>query len=231
VLLLDTGDALVGGGILGDKTQGEVIVEGMNLMGYDAMALGPKELSLGPDLLLLRMNAAEFPIVSANVVQSDTGEPIAQPFVVVERAGHHLAVIGLTRTPDEVPSGFEVLDPQQVVQTVVKEAAKQADTIIVLTNLPYRSGIALAEAVPGIDLLVAAEPGQLPTAVATVPGTGTLVVTAEQPLARHTGRRVGRLMLTVLGDGSLQAESWESKPMDRTIVDDLEMAALLNRYR
>jgi len=41
------GDALVGGGILGDITQGEAIVAGMNLMSYDAFALGPKELALG----------------------------------------------------------------------------------------------------------------------------------------------------------------------------------------
>jgi len=43
LLLLDTGDALAGGKRLGDATQGQVIVDGMNLMGYDAMALGPLE--------------------------------------------------------------------------------------------------------------------------------------------------------------------------------------------
>jgi len=97
--------------------------------------------------------------------------------------------------------------------------------------MSYRSGTALAQAVPGIDLLVAALPGQLPSRAVRVPGTETIVVTAEQPLARHTGRRVGRLVVTLGADGVLSGETWTSVPLDKSLADDFEMRALLDKFR
>jgi 2',3'-cyclic-nucleotide 2'-phosphodiesterase/3'-nucleotidase len=230
-LALDTGDALIGGGWLGEQTRGAVIVDGMNLMGYDAMALGPYELTLGLELLQRRMEEAQFPMLSANVVLSDTGELMAEPYAVLEVADRRLGVIGLTRVPAEPVPGFRVLDPQQAAVQYVPEVAQQADMVVILSNVRYRPARALAEAVPGIDLLVAALPGQLPSQAARAPGTQTLVVTAEQPLARHTGRRVGQLRVTVGSDNSLGGESWASVPMDKTLVDDLLMQNLLDKYR
>lgn len=236
--MLDTGDALAGGGWLGELTDGEAIVAGMNLMGYDALALGPKELSLGLDKLRRRMEEAGFPVLSANVVLSGTDELLADPFAVVQAGDHRVGVIGLTRPL--VPAnggavaptaGFRVLDPQQAAARYMPQVAEQAGTVIVLTNLDYRAGLALAEAVPGIDLLIAALPEQLPGQYVRVPATGTIVVSAEQPAPRHTGRRVGRLVVTVDGEGNLSGESWASHAMDRTLADDPLMDVLLEKAR
>jgi 5'-nucleotidase/UDP-sugar diphosphatase len=231
LVLVDTGDALVGGGLLGDETQGEAIVAGMNLMGYDAMALGPKELSLGSDLLRQRMQEAQFAMLSANVVLSNREELFAQPYAIVPVAGYRLGLIGLTRPPEGPDGDFRVLDPQQAAERYVADLAGQVDVVVVLTNLPYQAGLALASAVPGIDLLIAALPDQLPQQAVRAPGTGTIVITAEQPTAGHTGRRVGRLAVMVGSDGVLSGESWASVPMDATLADDLQMKELLDRYR
>lgn len=228
---MDTGDALIGGGILGDATKGEVIVSGMSAMHYDAMTLGPKELSMGVDLLGQRVAEAEFPILSANVVLTGTETLFAEPYTIVEVGGHRVGIIGLTRVPSKPRPGFQILDPQDTVTRYVPEVAEQASTIVVLTNMRYRDALDLARAVPGIDLVIAALPGQLPQDVAEVAKTGTLVVTAEQPLKRHTGRRVGRLAVTLESDGSLQDPSWATKWMDREIPDDPQMKELLDRYR
>jgi 2',3'-cyclic-nucleotide 2'-phosphodiesterase (5'-nucleotidase family) len=203
----------------------------MNMMGYDAMALGPNELSLGLDLLRQRMAEADFPMLSANLVLSGTQDLVAQPYTILRVGDHRLGVIGLTRLPDAPQAEFEVLDPQQTAARYVPEVIEQADTVLLLTNLECWAGIALAEAVPGIDLLVTALPGELPTQAMRLPGTGTLVITAEQPFPRHTGRRVGRLVVTVEGDGSLTGESWTSDAMGNQLADDRLMKALLDRYR
>jgi 5'-nucleotidase/UDP-sugar diphosphatase len=231
LLLVDTGDALVGGGPLGDATQGAVIVDGMNLMGYDAMALGPQELSLGLDVLRQRMAEAKFAILSANAVQAGTEELVAQPYVVLDLAEHRVGVIGLTRVPDGDQPGLQVLDPQTAAARYVPEVAKQADTIVVLTNVGYRQALEIAGVVPGIDLVVASLPDQPTGTAARAPGTGALAVSAEQPLPRHTGRQVGRLTATLGSDGSLSGESWESVPMDKSLADDPLMRALLDKYR
>jgi 2',3'-cyclic-nucleotide 2'-phosphodiesterase (5'-nucleotidase family) len=203
----------------------------MNQMGYDAMALGPKELSLGPEVLAKRMAEAKFAMLSANVALEGTGQLVAKPFTVKEIAGHRVGIIGLTRMPADREPGFEVLGLQEAVAQYVPEVAEQADTVILLTNDGYRAALKIASAVPGIDLVVAALPGQLPQAAVRAPETGTIVVTAEQPVAMHTGRRVGRLSVTIGSDGSLSGESWKSVEMDKQLADDAAMGQLLDGFR
>jgi 2',3'-cyclic-nucleotide 2'-phosphodiesterase (5'-nucleotidase family) len=227
---LDTGDALIGGGKLGDQTKGAAVVAGMSLMGYDAMALGPKELSLGPELLQQRIAEAEFPMLSANTVLSGSDELVAEPYTILEIGGHRVGVLGLTRMPGEALAGFDVLDLQQTAARYMPELAEQVDIVVILTNMVYRDGLALASAVPGADLLVAALPGQLPMQAVRTQGTGTLVVTAEQPMPRHTGRQIGRLLVTMESDGTLSGENWSFRPMDKQLVDDPKMTELLKTY-
>jgi 2',3'-cyclic-nucleotide 2'-phosphodiesterase (5'-nucleotidase family) len=170
-------------------------------------------------------------MLSANAVLSVTGELLAEPYTILEVSGYRLGIIGLTRVPAQTLDGVRVMDPGAAAAEYVPRAAEQADTVVVLTNMGFRGAMALAQASPGIDLLIAALPGQLPTQAVPVPETGTLAVTAEQPMARHTGRRVGRLVVEVASDGSLANESWVSVPMDKTLADDLQMQVLLDGYR
>lgn len=215
---------------MGDLTDGEVIVAGMNLMGYDAMALGPKELALGTEALEKRMAEAEFPMVSANVVQSDTGELLTQPYAILAVGDHRIGVLGLTRQPEDPVSSLRVIDPGEAAARYLPEVAAKAGTVVVLTNMGYHSGLALAEDLPGIDLLIAALPEQLPEDAVRVPGTGTLVVTAEQASPRHSGRRVGILEVTLEVDGSFSGEQWESVWMDNSLADDPTMTELVQAH-
>jgi 2',3'-cyclic-nucleotide 2'-phosphodiesterase (5'-nucleotidase family) len=231
VLVVDTGDALVGGGRLGDQTQGQAVVAGMNLMGYDAMALGPNELSLGPEVLQERMGEARFPMLSANVVLSDSGELVAPPYAVLPIGGRSLGIIGLSRSLAEPVRGLQVLEPQAALERYLPEVTAQADWVVVLTNLAYHQGVTLAAAVPGIDLLVAALPRQLPAGAVRAPGTGTIVVTAEQPFPRHSGRRVGTLLLAEGADGGPSPQAWSSISMDASFPDDLVMGLLLDSFQ
>jgi 2',3'-cyclic-nucleotide 2'-phosphodiesterase (5'-nucleotidase family) len=231
VLLLDTGDALLGDGFLGNETMGESIVAGMNLMGYDAMALGPKELSLEASVLRQRIREAHFPVLSANAVWRATGESVAQPYTILDIGSHRVGIIGLTRPSDENLGGVEILDPRETLERIVPELRESADTVVLLTNIPYRSALELVRNVPGIALLVAALPGQLPDRAVRVSETGTLAVTAEQALPRHAGRRVGRLVASLAGNGSFTGEVWTSVPMDGSYPDDPTMTALLDTYR
>jgi 2',3'-cyclic-nucleotide 2'-phosphodiesterase (5'-nucleotidase family) len=222
---------LVGGGFLGDKTQGEAVVDGMGQMGYNAMALGPKELSLGPAILTQRIEQANLAMLSANVVLKGSQKLFADPYTVTALGDHRLGIIGLTRSePDIATPDFVVLDPQQALEHYLPELMEQADVVIVLTNISYRPARALLQHVEGVDLLVAALPRQLPDQAAREPLTGMLAVVADQALPLHSGRRVGRLEVTVNSDGSLSGETWVSIPMDGSHPDDPDMELLLSRY-
>jgi len=231
IIVLDAGDALVGDGKLGDVTRGKAIIDAMNLMGYDAMALGPKELSLGLDVLRLRMDEADFPALSANVVLTGTQQLVAKPYVILEKAGRRLGVIGLTRPPLVPIPGLQVLDAQVAAAHYVSEVAARSDTVIVLTNLEEGAAQTLAQAVPGIDLVIAALPPRFPTTATRSPVTRTLVAVAEQSTPNHAGRAVGSLTVILQADGSLTGESWRVTWLDKRIADDPAMAALLARYK
>lgn len=231
MLLLDTGDALIGGGVLGDQTQGAAIVAGMNLMQYDALALGPKELSLGLEVLRQRLAEARFPMLSANAVLSDTGELLAQPYVVKEIAGFRVGIIGLTRIPKTMPAGLQVLNPQEAAARYVAELADKADTIVLLTNVRYEQAFQWLPMLPEVDLLVTALPKQTPQQAVRAPDTQAIAVSAEVPLQRHTGRTVGKLTVTVESEGHLSLESWQALSLTKDLADDPLMAALLNGYR
>ena len=229
--MLETGDALIGDGILGNKTRGEAIVAGMNLMRYDAMALGPKELSLGPNQLKQRMEEADFPILSANVIWGDTGELVAPAYTFLDVDAYRVGVIGLTRRSNDQFDNLVILEPRESLVSVVPEVTEKSDAVVLLTNLAFHSALELVRTVPGIDLLVAALPDRLPNEAIRIPETATLAVTADQALPRHAGRRVGRLVVTLGNVGALGGESWTSVPMAPKIADDPEMRALLDTYR
>ena len=210
---------------------GKDIIAGMNLMGYDAMAIGPMELEMGASTLRQRVGEAEFPILSANVLWGGGQGYVGAPYTILQVGPYRIGVIGLTRTPETAVLGFTLLDPGEVLAKVATEVGEQVDTVILLTNLSYRSALDLAQVVPGIDLVIAALPRQLPDRAVRAPQTGSLVVTAEQPLPRHTGRRVGKLHVVVDKDGALRSEAWATFAMGPEFADDLDMRELLDEYR
>ena len=79
---------------------GEDIVAGMNLMGYDAMAIGPVELGLGAATLRQRLGEAEFPMLSANVLWSDDQGHVGDPYAILQAGSYRIGLIGLTRFPE-----------------------------------------------------------------------------------------------------------------------------------
>jgi 2',3'-cyclic-nucleotide 2'-phosphodiesterase (5'-nucleotidase family) len=230
LMLLDAGDAWVGGGELGDLTKGKVIVEAMNYVGYDAMALGPRELTLGVDTLSARLKETDFPVVSANVVRSDTGRPIVPAYTFIDRGGHRIAVIGLTRPETPAPAGFEIGAPLPALQKALAEVQRQTSAIILLTNIDLDEAQKLVQQVPDVDLVVGSPGEYAPDHAIQVPGTGALAVTAEKPSPRHTGRRVGRLQVTLGADGNLTDPQWTTQALDDSFSDDGGMNRLLEPY-
>jgi 2',3'-cyclic-nucleotide 2'-phosphodiesterase (5'-nucleotidase family) len=110
VLVVDAGNTFWGTSGVGATTQGKVMAEAMNLMEYDAAALGETDLQLGENVLRLRLQEARFPVLSANVVVQATGKLFAQPYLLLERGGRTLGIIGLTGS-GSVPATSEVAQP------------------------------------------------------------------------------------------------------------------------
>src|SRR5690554_4603601 len=92
VLLFDAGDFLQGTPYF-NLFKGEIEVEAMNQMGYDAATLGNHEFDYGLEKVV---RAADFPLVSSNYDFSDT--PLAGmilPYLILKKGGVRVGVMGI----------------------------------------------------------------------------------------------------------------------------------------
>ena len=113
VLLIDAGD-MWQGSIESNLSEGAAVVTAFNLAGYDAAAIGNHEFDFGPagekatpadenddaqGALKMRAAEAEFPLLAANLIDTETGRavnwPNVIPSVLINRGGIKIGVIGL----------------------------------------------------------------------------------------------------------------------------------------
>jgi 5'-nucleotidase / UDP-sugar diphosphatase len=96
-LVLSGGDMWTGPAI-STWFNGDSTAEVMNLMGYQAAAIGNHDFDFGVDVLRRHAAASRFPFLSANLVRKGTTEPpdFVKPFAIIEAGGLKVGVIGLT---------------------------------------------------------------------------------------------------------------------------------------
>ena len=102
VALVDSGDAVQGAPI-GTLSTGSYIIDIMNKLGYDAMTVGNHEFDYGMDRFFELKDMASFPVVSANFVDTKTGEPVLDAYTMKEYNGVKVAFVGVS-TPKTITS-------------------------------------------------------------------------------------------------------------------------------
>lgn len=161
VVMVDSGD-MWQGTLESNLYEGEPVVHGYNLLRYAAAAVGNHEFDfgpIGPDPIprkpgddphgALKRNAAiaDFPFLSANMVDKNSGKPPswAQPYTIVRAGGARIGIIGLS-TPDTpnvtMPANVLTLaftDPVAATIAAAKELrAQKVDAVIVIAHIGGR---------------------------------------------------------------------------------------------
>ncbi len=113
VLLIDAGDTYQAG-IESDLSEGAIVVDAYNRLGYTAAVIGNHDFDFGPSdaahahqalgtdprgALKARAAQARFPYLAANLLDETTGEPVhwpnVQPSVLIEVAGVKVGIVGV----------------------------------------------------------------------------------------------------------------------------------------
>jgi 5'-nucleotidase / UDP-sugar diphosphatase len=222
VLVFDAGNSLTGDQDPARRSAGASSIEALNLLGYDAMALGPADLTLGPKVLRERIAEASFAILSVNAIDQGTGELLAKPYVVREIGGHRVAIMGLSGAVDAAE--IRVLDPLSSVKDAVARARSQSDEIIVLSNAGASVNQQIADGVEGITAIVGGGSGASANAWASH-RTGTPVFHADEASPGHAGRVVGVARLAFDRDGALRDYTWKQFSLGPEVPDDAAMAS------
>ena len=218
-LLVDAGDATQGMPVV-SLSKGAFAIELMNAAGYDAMCLGNHEFDFGQEVLLTNAEAAEFPMLSANVVRKDSGDALLTGVgacgdgatAVLECGGRHIGVFGITTASTShstSPANVEGLQFEDEVETarrcIADLAAQGVDAIVALCHLG--DGPVSCRAV---DLAAELEPEEAAMLCAIVDGHSHTVENIEVNgvLVAQTGcnlANVGKLTLAFDADGSVSA--------------------------
>jgi 5'-nucleotidase/UDP-sugar diphosphatase len=180
-LLVDAGDAWQGT-FISNANKGEAVTKAMNLMRYDALAIGNHEFDWGQDVLAQRAKEATFPFLAANVIETRTGASptYLKPFVVRDLGIARVGIIGLTNPGSAAivkatsVAGLQFKPAADSVRPLIGEVQKQADIIVVAAHVGLVDAVQLARDVPGIDVIVAAH-DHLPVQTARVEGRTTIV--------------------------------------------------------
>jgi len=169
VLLLDAGDFSQGTNLV-NYYDGLDSVYFLNAAGYDAVSLGNHEFDFGFDELKAMADAAQFPILDANILSKETNEPYFGDNTVFTFGNMTVGVFGLdtpeakTKASPKNVKDINILDNEALyacAQEQVDElTAKNCDYIICVGHLGVddesigRRSVDLAANVNGIDLFV-----------------------------------------------------------------------------
>ncbi len=163
VLLLDAGDTFLGG-IESNLSEGALIVDAYNEMGYTAAAIGNHEFDFGPadaagarqklssgdarGAVKARAAQAHYPFLAANLIDAATGKPVdwpnVRPSMMVKAAGVRVGIVGVM-TIDALratlPVNVQGLRVAPLAPAIAAEAEKlRAEGAEVIVALAHAGG-------------------------------------------------------------------------------------------
>lgn len=189
VLVLDAGDAISGTPV-STMFDGVPIFEVLNMVGYDAGAVGNHEFDHGYAQIDRFREVANYPLLSSNAF-APHGDLIGDaPALIKELDGIRVAIVGLITdyTPNMItPDGNENLSfapPMYSIAAVVRAMRPHVDLLIAVSHLGHEEEKELARTVPGIDLIVG---GHSHTKVETPVRIGDTYVVQANYYGTHVG--------------------------------------------
>jgi 2',3'-cyclic-nucleotide 2'-phosphodiesterase (5'-nucleotidase family) len=229
VIVLNAGDSLHGTNIV-NLFEGRPMVEALESIGTDAMAIGNHEFNYGQAALLKRADEAKFAFLSANTVDSNSRRTLFPGAIILPVGGKRIGIFGLT--PVDTPTvthpknveGLEFLDPFRVsgwMVTYLRDQEK-VDLVIGLTHIGYDDDRLLASKVPGIDIIVG---GHSHTRLDQPEKVASTIIVQSGEWAQALGR-----LEVSCEDGKVTDYAGALVPCASEVVDDAGIAEIIRTY-
>lgn len=214
ILLFDCGD-MTSGGAVNDYNNGLPMIEVMNAIGYDAMAIDNHEFDPGTRALKDMIDAADFEILSSNVDWPGLPKPLAYSIETV--GGYEIGVIGLSTSFWYAPDDVIFANQANAVNSAVADLQGQGIDFIILLGCLSTS---ILSSVSGIDLLMKAG-GNVQTI------GNTLVV----PSVGQYVSELGVLDLTIdTSDGTIDTYGFSHPSLDSPLYPDETIVSIIDTW-
>lgn len=232
LLVLDAGDQYQGS-LVYTTYKGDVAIEMMNLIGFDAMAVGNHEFDDGPEGLAKLAEGADFPVLSGNLdlSQSELLRDIVGDYVILEVGGERIGIVSAlaTDTVETSSPGPNVIFQDEIEALRADVAALEAEgvtKIIALTHVGLPKDLEIAAAVEGIDVVIGGHSHTLMlNNDADTPSYPEMVGAVPVAQAYAYSKYLGRLDLTFDDAGNLTAVSGDPILLDASVAEDADVVA------
>jgi 5'-nucleotidase / UDP-sugar diphosphatase len=238
VITLDAGDQYQGS-LFYTTYKGEEVVEFMNMIGFDAMAVGNHEFDDGPEGLLKLIEGLDFPIIGGNTDVSN--EPVLagklRGALVLEIEGERIGIVS-TLAEDTVDTsspgpGVTFLNAEEYLRGAVAALEEAGiNKIIALTHMGYLRDQRIAAEVAGVDVIVGGHSHTLfsntdENAAAPYPLMVTNPDGQEVPIvqAYAYSKYVGELEVVWDDDGNVISATGDTILLDASVTPDPEAQA------
>lgn len=194
VLLLDAGNALFKEPTSDEasKARARLILETMGELRTAAMAVGPMDLSAGPEFLQSTARKANVKVLSANLTRN--GKKVFEPSAVLTQGALRIGVVGVGPAFPSLENqpGWVGTPPVPAALAEARKLEGKVDLVIVLAALPLEDVLQLSkEAGESVDILFHSSDSKRPTVprrdyssfLISTGQRGQLVVAVELDLA------------------------------------------------
>lgn len=154
-----------GGGFTGQQSASKeprslFLAETMKVLGYDATTFGGEEARLGANLLRALAADESLPAVSANLIDSETGERLLPAGRIVEKNGVRVGITAVTQNGADLLAsvGIETRNPRESLQDVLPDLRADSDVVILLARMGLSDAKKLSASLSEeIDVIVVAD--------------------------------------------------------------------------
>lgn len=147
VIVLSAGDMLQGTAI-SNLNFGRVVVESMNIAGFDAMTIGNHEFDWGVDKMIAFRDGnpengeANFPWLAANIFERSTNTAVtwAEPYTIIERGGVKVGIIGVigegltSSISPSISNPYQFKNPAPIVASIAKDLRTNHGVTVIVVN-------------------------------------------------------------------------------------------------
>jgi hypothetical protein len=229
LLLISAGDFYGGKGII-DIYRARYLSEKMMEMGYDAVALGERELGHGPKPILKQAEGG-LPVICANLFGEN--EPVFPPSIVKQVRGWKIGIFALLGEDPRESGGLELRDPViEGSRTVEQLEGEGCDLIIMLAHMNRERLVEILAGLNGVDIVIRGHArGRSDAAESCADTLGGLFETIGVPVffAGDRGRILGKIALSPGEEGSFSMQS-ELIYLDGRVWEDSVAVADLRAY-
>jgi len=203
------------------------LMDGMKLIGTDAVGLGDRDLKFGLAFLRAQVKRTQLPVVCANLIDKHTKAPALSPYVIRKIGNVNVGVFGLIS--DKVDLGpardsLAVQEPQVVAKRTILDMRKKGATVVVLlSQLGKVESEDLVTAVDGIDAVMIGR---------NVPmlQKGRLIKNTVACYGGEQGQYIGRTLITLGAGGKMVTGENETFILGPEVGEKPEIASLVKDF-